>query len=231
MNATLDRLAAATDAQRRFVADASHELRSPLTSIRAAHEVAAVHPEAADLPALHTDVLAEVERLEQLVDDLLLLARSDEHGLRPRTEEVDLDDLVVAESARLRRTTGLRVITRAAPVRVCGDRHQLTRVLRNLTDNAARHAAGCVELSVEEDTGEAVVGVLDDGPGIPVAERERVFDRFVRLDASRERRAGGAGLGLAIAREIARAHGGDVGIVEAASGGAHLRLRLPVRRG
>jgi signal transduction histidine kinase len=123
------------------------------------------------------------------------------------------------------------VITRAAPVRVCGDRHQLTRVLRNLTDNAARHAAGCVDLSVEEDTGEAVVGVLDDGPGIPVAERERVFDRFVRLDASRERSAGGAGLGLGIAREIARAHGGDVGIVEAVGGGAHLRLRLPVRRG
>ena len=126
----------------------------------------------------------------------------------------------------MRRTTALRIVPKVRPVRVHGDRRQLGRVLRNLTDNAARHAAGCVELRVGEVDGAAVVEVVDDGPGIPDTERERVFDRFVRLDASRERSAGGAGLGLAIAREIARAHGGDVTVVDSREG-AHLRLRLP----
>jgi signal transduction histidine kinase len=227
MNTTLDRLAAATEAQRRFVADASHELRSPLATIRAAHEVAAVHPEAADWTTVHADVLAEVTRLERLVDDLLFLARSDESGPRPERGEVDLDDLIDDEAHRLRRTTRLRVTPRVQPVKVPGDRHQLGRVLRNLTDNAARHAASCVELRVGEEAGSAVVDILDDGTGIPASERERVFGRFVRLDASRGRAAGGAGLGLAIAREIARAHGGDLVVVDSTEG-AHLRLRLPL---
>jgi signal transduction histidine kinase len=109
---------------------------------------------------------------------------------------------------------------------VPGDRHQLARVLRNLSDNAARHASGCVQFRVGEDGGHALVDVVDDGPGIPAAERERVFGRFVRLDASRERSAGGAGLGLAIARDIARAHGGDLAVLDSPRG-AHLRLRLP----
>ena len=226
MNETLDRLAAASDGQRRFVADASHELRSPLATIRAVHEVAAVHPEVADWSTVHADVLAEVQRLERLVDDLLFLARSDESGLRPERVEVDLDDLVDDEARRLRRTTSLRVVPEVQPVRVHGDRHQLARALRNLCDNAARHAAGCVELRVGECEGEAVVDVMDDGPGIPDDQRERVFDRFVRLDASRGRAAGGAGLGLAIAREIARVHGGGLAVVPS-GGGAHLRLRLP----
>lgn len=226
MNAMLDRLGAASDAQRRFVADASHELRSPLATIRAAHEIAAMHPEGADWAAVHTDVLAEVGRLERLVDDLLFLARSDEHGPRLQPEDVDVDDLVHAEAGRLRRTTGLDVAVHAAPVRVTGDRQQLARVLRNLTDNAARHAAGRVELRVERVDEEAVIDVIDDGPGIPEADRDRIFERFVRLDASRHRAGGGAGLGLAIAREIARAHGGELSALESARG-AHLRLRLP----
>ena len=227
MNETLDRLAAATEAQRRFVADASHELRSPLATIRAAHEVAAVHPEVVDRATLHADVMAEVGRLERLVDDLLFLARSDESGVRLERGEVDLDDLVDGEAGRLRRTSDLRIVAHLRPVRVSGDRHQLARALRNLCDNAARYAAGCVELTVAGDTGEAVLDVVDDGPGIPAAERQRVFDRFVRLDGSRGRAAGGAGLGLAIAREIARAHGGDLAVVDSEPG-AHLRLRLPL---
>jgi signal transduction histidine kinase len=230
MNATLDRLAAATEAQRRFVADASHELRSPLATIRAAHEVAAVHPEIADWSMVQADVLAEVGRLEKLVDDLLFLARSDERGLPPERGEVDLDDLVDDEACRLRRTTQLRIVVRGRPVRVTGDRHQLARVLRNLTDNAARYAATCVELRLSSHNGEAVLEIVDDGPGIPPEERERVFDRFVRLDASRERSAGGAGLGLAIARELARAHGGDLVAVNARRG-AHLRLQLGAHSG
>jgi signal transduction histidine kinase len=228
MNAMLDRLATASEAQRRFVADASHELRSPLATIRAAHEIASVHPEASDWAAVHGDVLAEVQRLERLVDDLLFLARSDEHGFRFEPTDVDLDDLVTAEAARLRRTTDLQIVVQQTPVRVTGDPHDLARVLRNLADNAARHAAGCVELRVQQRGTEAVVDVLDDGPGIPAADRERVFERFVRLDDSRQRSAGGAGLGLAIAREIARAHGGHLAVLDS-HGGAHLELRLPLR--
>jgi len=228
LNAMLDRLAAATEAQRRFVADASHELRSPLATIRAAHEVAAAHPDASDWAAVNADVLAEVDRLERLVDELLFLARSDEHGTRARREEVDLDDLVAAEAGRLRRTAPrLRVVARETPVRVVGDRHQLARALRNLTDNAEQHATGRVELRVGRGDGDAVVDVLDDGPGIAENEREHVFERFVRLDASRQRSGGGAGLGLAIAREIARGHGGDLTALPH-EGGAHLRLRLPL---
>jgi signal transduction histidine kinase len=231
LNEMLDRLAAATEAQRRFVADASHELRSPLASIRAAHEVASVHPEAVDWAVVNADVLAELTRLERLVDDLLFLARTDERGLQPQHEDVDLDDLVAEEAGRLRRTTGLHVVTRVVPARVVGDRLQLARVLRNLADNAARHAVARVELRLElraePSAATAVVDVVDDGPGIPLAERGRVFDRFVRLDTSRQRGAGGAGLGLAIARAIARAHGGDVMVLDTPSG-AHLRLRVPL---
>jgi signal transduction histidine kinase len=228
LNAMLDRLAAAAEAQRRFVADASHELRSPLATIRAAHEVATVHPEAVDRAVTDADVLAELDRLERLVDDLLFLARTDEPGPRPRREDVDLDDLVVEEAGRLRRSTGLQVVTRVVPARVVGDRSQLARAVRNLAENAARHAVSRVELRVEPSAGTAVVDVVDDGPGIPVAERERVFGRFVRLDTSRERTAGGAGLGLAIAREIVGAHGGDLAVVDSPRG-AHLRLRMPAR--
>jgi signal transduction histidine kinase len=228
MNAMLDRLGAASEAQRRFVADASHELRSPLATIRAAHEIASVHPDASDWTAVNADVLAEVQRLERLVDDLLFLARSDEHGLRSQPTDVDLDDLVAAEAERLRRTTDLRVVVRQTPVRLTGDRHGLARVLRNLADNAARHAAGCVELRVAQRGAEAVVDVIDDGPGIPEADRDRVFERFVRLDDSRQRSAGGAGLGLAIAREIVRAHAGHLAVL-GSRGGAHLELRLPLQ--
>jgi signal transduction histidine kinase len=230
MNAMLDRLADAAEAQRRFVADASHELRSPLATIRAAHDVAAMHPEANDWTTLNADVLSEVQRLERLVDDLLFLARSDEHGPRSQPEEVDLDDLVTIEAGRLRRTTGLEIVVHQTPVRVVGDRHQLARVLRNLTDNAVRHAATRIELRVDRRGPDAIMDVIDDGPGIPSAERERIFERFVRLDSSRQRAAGGAGLGLAIAREIAGSHGGELSAV-GRTDGAHLQLRLPLSPG
>lgn len=227
MNAMLGRLAAATDAQRRFVADASHELRSPLATIRAAHEIASVHPEVADWAGVNADVLAEVQRLERLVDDLLFLARADERGLRLEREDVDLDDLVAAEADRLRRTTGLDVELHAVPVRVVGDRHHLARALRNLTDNAARHAATRVQLTLDRSDGQARIEVTDDGPGVPPAERDRIFQRFVRLDTSRQRGAGGTGLGLSIAQQIVRSHGGDLSASDR-SGGAQFVLRLPI---
>ena len=226
MNAMLERLASATDAQRRFVADASHELRSPLATIRAAHEIASVHPEIADWTRVNSDVLAEVQRLERLVDDLLFLARADERGLRLEREDVDLDDLVAEEADRLRRTSDLHVELRTVPVRVLGDRHHLARALRNLTDNAARHAASWIQLTLDRADGQARIVVTDDGPGVPPAERDRIFQRFVRLDTSRQRGAGGTGLGLSIAQQIVRSHDGDLSVADH-GGGARFLLCLP----
>ncbi|RPF28026.1 signal transduction histidine kinase [Georgenia muralis] len=229
MNQMLDRLEAAQRSQRQFVADASHELRSPIATLKAAAEIALAHPDQADAdPAsVAAGTLAETSRLERLVNDLLLLARADERGLHPDRHEVDLDDLLTAEATRLRATTALHVTSRIHAVRVLGDAHQLAQALRNLVDNAGRHATAEVGLTLTRDGAHAVIEVSDDGPGIPQADRERVFDRFVRLDDSRQRARGGSGLGLAIVREIATAHRGTVAVVDGPAG-ATLRLTLPV---
>ncbi len=226
MNAMLERLQTGSDRQRRFVGDASHELRSPLATIRAAHEIAALHPESSDLTATSRDVLAELDRLDHLVADLLLLARVDEHGLRVRSVDVDLDDLVTQEAERLRRLGTVTVTVTAPPTRIEGDPVQLARALRNLVDNAARHADGHVDLRLQIRGDDVEVAVEDDGPGIPENDRERVFERFVRLDESRTRASGGTGLGLAIAREISAAHGGTL-TVAAGGRGARFVLVLP----
>ncbi|MEV8514598.1 HAMP domain-containing sensor histidine kinase [Dactylosporangium sp. NPDC051484] len=228
MNTMLDRIEAATAAQHRFVADASHELRSPLSTIHAGLDLLA----AADLPpaagAHVTRMHRESERMARLISDLLLLARVDEKGLQLRAEDVDLDDLVYAERDRLvAERPDLRVTARVAPVRVSGDAHRLQRVLRNLLDNAARHAKQSVELTLRSDGGTAELTVADDGPGVPAQQWQRIFDRFVRLDDDRSRTAGGTGLGLAIARDIVTAHGGTLTVQDAPSGGALLRLRMP----
>ncbi len=229
MNAMLERLERGSERQRRFVGDASHELRSPLATIRAAHEIATLHPESRDWKETSRDVLAELDRLDHLVADLLLLARVDEHGLRVRSVDVDLDDLLDDEANRLRKLVTLTVTVTALPVRIQGDPIHLSRALRNLVDNAARHAESHVDLSlqVREDDGVIEVVVEDDGTGIPEADRERVFERFVRLDESRARASGGTGLGLAIAREIAAAHGGSLHVEDGARG-ARLVLVLPL---
>jgi len=226
MNAMLERLETGSDRQRRFVGDASHELRSPLATIRAAHEIATLHPASRDWAATSRDVLGELDRLDHLVADLLLLARVDEHGLRVRSVDVDLDDLVNQEADRLRKLGRITVTVTAPPVRIQGDPVQLSRVLRNLVDNAARHAESHVDLSLQIRGDNVAVTFEDDGPGIPEADRERVFERFVRLDESRNRASGGTGLGLAIAREISAAHGGSL-YVEAGARGARLVLMLP----
>lgn len=229
MNIMLSRLQASAAAQRRFVADASHELRSPLATIRATTELAGSHPEALDRSAAAEQVLAETDRLERLVADLLLLARADEDGLVMRMQDVDLDDIVTAAASRLRDAGVGDVVVHVAPVRVRGDTQHLVRAVRNLTDNAARHAATAVEVRLSSTADTAYLDVVDDGPGIPAAERDRVFERFVRLDASRDRGSGGTGLGLAITRQIAHAHGGEVQILQPGGGaGAHLRLTLPL---
>ena len=231
MNAMLERLQASSARQRRFVADASHELRSPLAVIRASQEIALAHPEAADWPDTGRDTLVELERLEKLVSDLLLLARFDDHDSGAAYTDVDLDDIVGSEVVRLRKVTSLQVEATTEPVRVLGDQHQLSRLVRNLVDNAVAHATSTVGLALSRDDGEAVIEVCDDGPGIAGDDRERVFERFVRLDESRTRDTGGAGVGLSIVREIARRHGGDV-IATTGRGrtpGARFVVRLPAR--
>ncbi len=228
MNSMLARLESAQQAQRRFVADASHELRSPLATIRTSSELVGPGNAETSWEQLGPIVRAETERMGRLVDNLLLLSRADDASLAEVRREVDLDDLVDAEARRLRGLGGVTVRLDNAPVRVLGDEHQLQQVLRNLLDNAARHARGAVEVTVSTDDGQAIVRVDDDGPGIPVEDRHRVFDRFVRLDASRSRSSGGAGLGLAIARELAAAHGGTLFATDCTGGGARFELTLPL---
>ena len=228
MNGMLDRFESAQRAQRQFVADASHELRSPIATLKASAEVSATHPDQTDHPLLIEGFLAETQRLERLVNDLLLLARVDERGLRPDRREVDLDDLLDAERARVR-ARGLDVQMRISAVRALGDPHQLAQAVRNLVDNAMTHAATTVTLSLRRDGPMAIIEIGDDGPGIAAADRERIFDRFFRLDESRERGQGGTGLGLAIVREIVAAHGGEVSVVTTTTGvGATFRIVLPV---
>ena len=225
LNAMLGRLEDSTRARQRFVADASHELRSPLTTIRAAHEIGRRMPDATDWKAVGDDVLAETARLEDLVADLLLLAGSADPAGMGALTDLDLTELVLAEGGRPRRVP-VRV-TASPGVRVTGNRQAVERAVRNLVDNAERHAASAVEVRLSHGPdGGAVVEVLDDGNGIPIEERERVFERFVRLDESRNRDEGGAGLGLAISRDIARAHGGEVRVLESPRG-ARMSLELP----
>ncbi|UMG94415.1 HAMP domain-containing sensor histidine kinase [Nocardioides sp. TF02-7] len=230
MNAMLGRLETASERQRRFVADASHELRSPLASIRQTAEVAQTHPDALPEGELAEAVLEESARMQRLVDQLLLLTRTDE-GVLARDHDVDLDDLALDAAARARRT-GLDVDTSGVTAcRVRGDATALAQVVRNLVDNAARHADRRLALAVRETGGHAELVVEDDGPGVPEPDRDRVFERFVRLDEARARDAGGTGLGLAIVREIVAAHGGSVAVLDSGPGGlggARFVVRLPL---
>ncbi|MFF8368558.1 ATP-binding protein [Streptomyces lydicus] len=218
-NETLAALEASVERQRRFVADASHELRSPIASLRTQLEVGVAHPELLDVPG----AVADTVRLQRLAADLLLLARLDA-GERPAGGRVDLAALVREETAQ---RAGDRVPVRVGAsegLEVAGSRSQLGRVLGNLLDNAQRHAATSVEVAVVRDGAWAVLRVEDDGPGVPEAERERIFERFVRLDDARARDDGGAGLGLALARDVAVRHGGSLAV----RAGAVFELRLPV---
>ena len=229
LNAMLARLRAAQATQRQFVADASHELRSPLSTIVAGLELVdgRTNRDATRITAMREDA----DRVSRLVEDLLLLARADEHGHpRPGNDEVDLDEIFYAEQLRLRSVASVRVHVDVGAARVRGDRGQLVRLVRNLVDNAMHHRAAAIELQLHSDGDTVVLGVGDDGPGIPVAERERVLGRFVRLDPGRPREGGGAGLGLAIVAEVARAHHGEVTITDSRLGGALVQVRLPAAR-
>ena len=224
LNGMLYRLEAARSRQRAFVADAAHELRSPLTNMRTELEVAQRLPDT-DWPALSADLLTDVDRLSRLVDDLLLLARSDD--ARPpqrRLADADLDEVVADVAARYEKV----VYTRPAqPVLATVEPDAIGRVVANLLDNAERHARSRVAVEVADEGGYARITVRDDGPGIPPADRERVFDRFTRLDDARARDAGGTGLGLAIVRELVRRHHGTITLGDA-SPGLRVDIRLPI---
>ena len=229
MNRMLERLESARNSQRRFVSDASHELRSPITVIRQHAEVALAHPDRVTAAELAEVVLAEQQRMQRLVEDLLLLARADEHVPLAR-EAVDLDDLAFEEGHRLRSTTSKHVDTSGvSAVRVQGDADALRRVIRNVGENAARHASSRVDITLVERRNGVVLTIDDDGPGIPESERVRVLHRFVRLDEARSRDEGGSGLGLSIVDEVVRAHGGSVLIEESPLGGARIQIALPVQ--
>jgi signal transduction histidine kinase len=229
MNRMLERLESAQNSQRRFVSDASHELRSPITVIRQHAEVALAHPDRVATAELAEVVLAEQQRMQRLVEDLLLLARADEH-VPLACEAVDLDDLAFEEGHRLRSTTSKRVDTSGvSAVRVQGDADALRRMFRNVGENAARHASSRVDITLVERGGEVVITVDDDGSGIPESERARVLQRFVRLDEARSRDVGGSGLGLSIVDEVVRAHGGSMSVGQSPRGGARIRIKLPVQ--
>ncbi|MGH9036001.1 MAG: sensor histidine kinase [Acidimicrobiia bacterium] len=231
MNAMLDRLESATERQRRFVGDASHELQSPLAALRADLEVALAagdgDGESGEWAQTARRLLGDVERQEALVHDLLFLARSDEYVPTRNPTLVDLGDVVLTEVERLRLRAAVAVDTSkvsGAPVR--GHWEDLARVVRNLLENAVRYAGTQVTVGLGVAEGWAVLTVADDGPGIPREERERIFERFARLDSGRSRQLGGTGLGLAIAREVVVDHHGTI-TVDDWPGGARLVVRLP----
>ncbi|SCX08125.1 cell wall metabolism sensor histidine kinase WalK [Candidatus Aquiluna sp. UB-MaderosW2red] len=225
MNRMLERLDLAGREQRRFISDASHELRSPIASLSQNAQVALAHPESTSLHKLAELVDAESSRLTKLVEAMLDLAKIDEKKLQ--LEELDLDDIVLEEAKR-QRLIGNIVIdsSRVEAVRVMGDRILLTRAIRNLADNARRHAHSKISFSCVTFENEALVRVDDDGVGIDEKDRTRIFERFTRLDEARTIEAGGAGLGLAIVAASAAAHGGSVSAMDSPLGGARLELRM-----
>ncbi|MCW2915149.1 MAG: histidine kinase, partial [Actinomycetia bacterium] len=224
VNATLDRLEGAYEQLRRFTSDASHELRSPITAMRVQVEEALMYPDDTDWPGTATAVLADIERLQAIVIDLLTLAQLDARA--PLTHNpTDLVQLVCAELDR--RTYRVDVVKDLQQnVVIDCDRLRITRLLANLIDNAERHATSQITVTVRADGPTARMEVIDDGAGIAPEHREKVFDRFTRLDTSRNREAGGTGLGLAIAWRIAEAHQGTLTIQDSERG-ARFVLRLP----
>lgn len=248
MNAMLARLDGARTAQVAFIGDASHELRSPLSTLSTMLELSSTSGTPVDVETVDELLLPEVQRMRAMVEDLLLLAKNDERGKPLRREDVDLDDIVLSEAARARGLgtagldtagggapgrTDLQVEVSVEPARLVGDPDALQRVVRNLVDNARRHARERMSLGLTVDrtapgSPRATIVVDDDGEGVPDTQKDTVFDRFARLDADRARGTGGSGLGLAIVAEITRSHGGQVRVEDAPGGGARFLVELPV---
>lgn len=228
MNVMLDRLESAVDRQRRFTADASHELRSPLAAMRTQLEVASRRGDRTSWPLTVSRVLEDQTRLEHLVSDLLLLAKLDAHRSDRPAGLFDFAELVDTNLASIQPASNIAIEPSIhRPIIVNGDAQQLSRVLRNLTDNALRHATAIVDIQLTHTTTDAVLDIIDDGHGIPIEERINVFERFTRLDDARQSDEGGTGLGLAIAAEIVCQHHGTITILDTTNG-AHFRVTIPL---
>lgn len=229
MNTMLGRLEGSVERQQGFVGDASHELRSPLARMRSEIEVdLATAPNNVDKARLQS-LLEEVVAVQRLVEDLLLLARLDADQLTVRVEPVDLDDLVLKEGRRLKADGRVAIdMSGVSGAQVTGDPHQLARAIKNLTDNAERHASHAVTFTLAESDGKAIFTIGDDGPGIPPGDADRIFERFVRVDDARGQATGGSGLGLAITREIIKRHGGIVELDTSHHPGARFVVTLPL---
>lgn len=215
VNQMLDRLQASAQRQKRFVGDASHELRSPLAVLRAQVEVALALGDGADAVGTLERVEVQAIRMTALIEDLLFLAHTDEGRQRRSFEQIDLDEIVLGEFHRLEALGNVNVrLGRLDAIRTSGLSRDLARMVRNIGDNAARHARTEVTIAIEAEGKSAVITICNDGPPVPVEDRTRIFDRFTRLDDARSRRTGdgGSGLGLAIAQEIAVAHGGKISV-------------------
>ncbi len=230
VNEMLDRLEVSSTFQQEFVSNASHELRSPLTTLLATAQRAADDPARADWPTVAEVILREGRRLDGLIDNLFWLARHDERRLEVRRVDVDLDDILFEEATRIRTIHELEVDTsEVQPTRVMGDPDLFKRMIRNVVDNAARYAHHELRLASSYDGDSAVVRVADDGDGVDVATSARFFERFVRADPARTRQSGGTGLGLSIVTDIVRRYGGAARFVEVASGSlVELRVRVDV---
>ena len=226
MNEMLDRLDVSSRQQQQFVADASHELRTPLARIRSELELARREGDAAD-PEVVASLLEEVDSLQRLTEDLLVLAQLDAGVPARPGRPVDVDD-VVLEAAGEVETRGRSLDTRqVSAAQVVGHRDQLRRVVVNLLDNAVRHAAATVTLSLAETDSVVRLSVTDDGPGIPAERRADVFERFRRVDDARAAGRGGTGLGLAIARDLVQRHGGTITVDPDYDAGARFVVTLP----
>lgn len=227
LNTMLDGIDASDQLQRQFVSDASHELRSPLAAMRQLGEVARRYPDRVETTELARDVLIEERRMEDLVTALLTLARLDD-GTNRVSAEVDLDDIVLDEVALLRTQQGAAFdVSAVSAGRVSGNGVLLAQVTRNLLSNARRHAASRVVVELGEGPRTVRLVVHDDGTGIPVPDRDRVFERFTRLDEARHRDAGGSGLGLAIVRKVVEGMSGTVRVDSGPLGGARFTVELP----
>ncbi len=230
MNAMLDRVERSADSQRRFVADASHELRSPLTRIRTEVEVDLAHPDTAALTATHRSVAAEALHMQQLIDDLLTLAQLDASpASQPSSELVDLESVVRREVTRQSPPPTIHIaVEHLSPAHVMGHTNQLARAVRNLLDNATRYATSRVTLSLHASDSHVILTVADDGPGVPLTHRDSIFERFTRVDDARTQQAGGTGLGLAITRSIVELHNGTIALERSDHDGATFVVHLPL---
>jgi signal transduction histidine kinase len=227
MNEMLGRLEDASNRQRDFVGNASHELQSPLASFRTQLEVATAHPKGVDWPSLAKNLLADGNRMEGLVQDLLFLAREDAAEATRPTTPVDLDDIVFDEVSRMRTTCTADVhVDHVSAAPLPGHEEDLARLVRNLLDNACAYASSRVDVTLRTKNGHVELTVSDDGPGVDDEDKQRIFERFYRADPVRNRHTSGTGLGLAIAAAVAEAHGGTIAVTDG-DPGARFVVTLP----